>query len=270
MTFKGKAHQAIVARLLDEIRAQDSVPTISVKSDMIVSGKGGATHQIDVYWAFLVGTKACKCVITAQHWDKPVSQRELDRFRAVLADLPALHTGVFAGSSGYQKGARIFAESCGIAVYVFPFTIEMTNDSVTFFVPRFERVSPVFDEQWIEAVLTRKMREGEGLDPNAWSPDERTHLFDERRAAKTVREVLHEHYLAEMRETPAHEICVRFDRPTYIETGDQEAPILKVSGLDALFSITSYTEDFNRVSEDFAHGAVTFTLAKACAQSFGE
>jgi len=80
-----------------------------------------------------------------------------------------------------------------------------------------------------------------------------------------VREVLHEHYLAEIREMPAHEICIRFDRPTYVDTGDQNAPMLKVNGLDALFSVTSHVETFKRVSKDYAHGAVAFMLADALA-----
>ncbi|MGZ4853472.1 MAG: hypothetical protein ACXV3D_09860, partial [Halobacteriota archaeon] len=66
-------------------------------------------------------------------------------------------------------------------------------------------------------------------------------------------------------EMPAHEICIRFDRPTYIDTGDQNAPMLKVNGLDALFSVTSRVETFKRVSKDCAHGAVEFILAGALA-----
>jgi hypothetical protein len=104
-----------------------------------------------------------------------------------------------------------------------------------------------------------KLREGGSLELNARS-DEQTHLFDEHCAAKTVREVLHEHYLAEIREMPGHEICIRFDRPTYVDTGDQNAPMLKVNGLDALFSVTSHVETLKRVSKDYAHGAVEFIL----------
>jgi hypothetical protein len=71
-----------------------------------------------------------------------------------------------------------------------------------------------------------------------------------------VREVLHEYYLAEKTEVPAHEICVLFDKPTYIETGDLAAPMLKLNGLNAVFSMTSHAETLRYVSKDYAHRAV--------------
>ncbi len=263
MAHRREAHLTIVTKLLDEIRKQDSVQTLVIEPNKILHGKGGVSHQIDVYWEFMAGAKAYQCAIEAKHWDKPVSRRELSRFSAVLKDLQWPHKGVFVASSGYQKGAHNFAERYGIDVYIFPFTIEMTNDDVTFFIPRFEHIAPVFDEEWIESVLMPKLRKGGSSEVNTRSPDEQTHLFDEHCAAKTVREVLHEHYLAEIRETAAHEICIRFDRPTYVDTGDQNAPMLKVNGLDALFSVTSHVEPFKRVSKDYAHGAVEFILRDA-------
>jgi hypothetical protein len=167
-------------------------------------------------------------------------------------------TGIFLASSGFKRGARAYAELNGINVWIFPFTIEKVNDAVTFFVATFEDVSPVFDEEWIEKVLKPKLREGTPTPVSLGGTDERTHLFDEHCAAKTVREVLHEHYLAEMTEVPAHEICVLFDKPTYIETGDLAAPLLKLSGLNAIFSLTSHTETLQSVSKDFARRAVDF------------
>jgi hypothetical protein len=260
MAHRSEAHLTIVTKLVDEIRLQDSVQTIVIEPTKILHGKSGATRQVDVYWEFVASAKAHKYAIEAKHWDKPVSRRELSRFRAVLNDLQGRYKGVFVASSGYQKGARKYAERHDIDVYIFPFTIEMTDDDVTFFIPKFEHIAPVFDEEWIESVLMPKLREGGSFKVNALSPDEQTHLFDEQCAAKTVREVLHEHYLAEIRETPAHEICIRFDRPTYVDTGDQNAPMLKVNGLDALFSVTSHVETFKSVSNEYAHGAVEFML----------
>ena len=219
------------------MRRQDSVQTSIIEPNKILHGKSGTSHQIDVYWEFMAGAKAYKCAIEAKHWDKPVSRRELSRFSAVLRDLQGPHKGVFVASSGYQKGAHNFAERYSIDVYIFPFTIEMNDDNVTFFIPKFEHIAPVFDEEWIESVLMPKLREVGSSEVNARSPDEQTHLFDEHCAAKTVREV--------------------------VNTGDQNAPILKVNGLDALFSVTSHVETFKRVSKDYAHGAVEFILTDA-------
>ncbi len=84
MAHRREAHLTIVTKLLDEIRKQDSVQTLVIEPNKILHGKGGASHQIDVYWEFMAGAKAYQCAIEAKHWDKPVSRRELSRFSAVL------------------------------------------------------------------------------------------------------------------------------------------------------------------------------------------
>ncbi|MGA7075628.1 MAG: restriction endonuclease [Halobacteriota archaeon] len=257
MISRGRAHDAIVAELVDQINAEDSVQTFAVEPYKVIEGSS-ATHKIDVYWEFLAGAQTHRCAIEARHWDKPVSLRALGKLRKVLSDLPDPPTGILLASSGFKKGARAYAEHHGIDVWIYPFTIETMNDDVTFFVAKFEHVSPVFDEDWIEKVLKPKLREGVPVPVNLEGTDERTHLFDEHCAAMTVRQVLHEYHLAEMTEMPAHEICVLFDKPTYIETGDLAAPILKVSGLNAVFSMTSHTETLRRVSKDYARRAVEF------------
>jgi hypothetical protein len=258
MTDRGKAHEAIVAELIDQINKENSVRTLVVEPYKNLKGTSGANHQFDVYWESQTGAHTQRYVIEAKHWDKPVSLRELGRFQKAINDLQVPPTGIFLGSSGFKRKARAYATSHGIDVWTYPFTIEAKNDDVTFFVAKFEDVSPVFDEEWIEKVLKPKLREGAPVPVNLEGTDNRTHLFDEHCAAKTVREVLHEHYLAEKAEVPAHEICVLFDKPTYIETGDLAAPLLKVSGLDAVFSLTSHTETLRHVSKDYARRAVAF------------
>jgi len=116
MAYRNEAHLTIVTKLVDEIRLEDSVETIVVEPNKRLRGKSGATHHVDVYWEFVAGAKAHKCAIEAKHWDKPVSRRELSRFRAVLNDLQGQHKGVFVASSGYQKGARNYAERHSIDV----------------------------------------------------------------------------------------------------------------------------------------------------------
>jgi Restriction endonuclease len=258
MSNRDKAHEAIVAELVDQINKEDSVQTLVVEPYKNLKGISGATHQLDVYWEVRTGVQTHRYAIQAGQWYKPVSLRDLGRLRKVLNDLQESPTGIFLASSGFKRGARAYAQHHGIDVWIYPFTIETMGDAVTFFVATFEDVAPIFDEEWIEKVLKPKLREGTPVPVNLGGTDQRTHLFDENCAAKTVREVLHEYYLAEMTEAPPHEICVLFDKPTYIETGDLAAPMLKVSGINAIFSLTSHTETVQSVSKDYARRAVDF------------
>jgi hypothetical protein len=258
MSYRGKAHEAIIAELVDQVTKEGSVQTLAVESNKNLKGIAGTTHQFDVYWEFQTCGKTHRCAIEAKYWDKPVSRRELGRFRKALDDVQASPTGIFLASSGFEKHARVYAQHQNVDVWVYPFSIKVEDEEVTFFVAKFDHVSPVFDEVWIEKVLKPKLQDGAPVPVNLGGTDEQTHVFDEHCAAKTVREVLNEHYLAKMTDVPAHEICVLFEKPTYIETGDPAAPMLKLNGLDAVFSMTSHTETLRHVSMDYARRAVEF------------
>jgi hypothetical protein len=258
MSYRGNAHEAIVAELVDQVKKEGSMQTLVVESYKNLKGSSGTTHQFDVYWVFQTGGKTHRCVIEAKYWDKPVSLRELGRLRKALDDVQVSPTGIFLASSGFEKQARGYAQHQNIDVWVYPFSIKVKNEEVTFFVAKFDHVSPVFDEDWIEKVLKPKLQDGAPVPVNLEGTDEQTHLFDEHWAITTVREVLNEYYLAEMTDVPAHEICVLFDKPTYIETGDPVAPMLKLNGLDAVFSMASHTEALRHVSTDYARRAVEF------------
>ncbi len=261
MSYKGTAHNAIVAELVDQIKNEGSVQTLTVESYKKLKGISGTTHQFDVYWKFQTRGETHICAIEAKYWDKPVSLRELGRLRTALKDVQDSPNGVFLASSGFEKHARAYAHRQNIDVWVYPFTIKVINGEVTFFIAKFEHVSPVFDEVWIEKILKPKLQDGASVPVTLEGTDEKTHLFDENCAAKTVREVLNEYYLAEMTDVPAHDICVLFDKPTYIETDDLAAPMLKLNGLDAVFSVTSETETLRYVSKDYARRAVEFIAA---------
>jgi hypothetical protein len=258
MTYRGTAHDAIIAELVDQIKNEGSVQTLVVESYKNLKGISGTTHKFDVYWEFQAKGKTHRCAIEAKFWDKPVSLRELSKLRKALNDVEASPSGVFLASSGFEKHARVYAQEHNIDAWVYPFTIKVVDGEVTFFVATFGNVSPVFDEVWIEKVLNPKLQVGASIPMSPQGTDEQTHLFDEHCAAKTVREVLNEHRLAEMTDVPAHEICVLFEKPTYIETGDTAAPMLKLNGLDAVFSMTSHTETIRHVSKDYARRAVEF------------
>ena len=116
MTNRGKAHEAIVAELVDQIKKEDSVQTVVVEPYKNLIGTSGATHQFDIYWEFQIGVQTHRCVIEAKHWDKLVSLRELSRLRKAINDLHVSPTGVFLGSSRFKRRARAYAAHYGLDV----------------------------------------------------------------------------------------------------------------------------------------------------------
>ena len=61
MTYRGKAHEAIIAELVDQIKKEGSVQTLVVESYKNLKGISGTTHQFDVYWEFRTRGKTHRC-----------------------------------------------------------------------------------------------------------------------------------------------------------------------------------------------------------------
>jgi len=115
---KGKPYELLTQAIFQDIVDQDSVQTIDVQHDVELQGKT-TKHQIDVYWKWKLKSAGIEYVtiVQAKDWANPVKQGQLLQFKAVLDDLPGQPRGVFVTSSGYQSGAKTFADNNGIMLY---------------------------------------------------------------------------------------------------------------------------------------------------------
>lgn len=85
---------------------------IEVKHNTTVTGKSGATHQVDVYWEFQIAGKTYKTFIECKHYKSAVSIGHIRNFYGVLEDVGT--NGIFVTKVGYQSGAEKFAKYYGI------------------------------------------------------------------------------------------------------------------------------------------------------------
>jgi Restriction endonuclease len=82
---------------------------ISVSRDMIIQGRDGLKHQIDVYYEFeLVGLRH-RIAIECKNTGRPIEKDEILAFSAKIRDCPGVR-GCFVAVNGYQSGAKQFAE----------------------------------------------------------------------------------------------------------------------------------------------------------------
>ena len=112
----GKRYELLVQEIFHVLLNQNEVENIGVRHDVTLQGKT-TTHQVDVYWEFEKGGIRYRTVVQAKDWATPVVQGELLKFKSVLDDLPQQPRGVFVTRTGYQDGARKYAQAHGITLY---------------------------------------------------------------------------------------------------------------------------------------------------------
>jgi hypothetical protein len=86
---------------------------IEVQHNVTLTGQSGATRQIDV----LIKQNESLTLIECKYWKKRVERANIDVLYAGMEDLNACK-GIFFTTTGYQEGAKIYAESKGITIFV--------------------------------------------------------------------------------------------------------------------------------------------------------
>lgn len=87
-----------------------------VSTNLLIQGKSGVKHEFDVYYEFQHLNIKHRIAIECKDWNTPVTKGEVGEFIAKLNDLNNI-SGVMVAKSGYQAGARQFAEANGIQLH---------------------------------------------------------------------------------------------------------------------------------------------------------
>ena len=116
MKNTGEEYELIVQKVFQSILDQKFVKNIKVEHNVTLQGKS-TTHQIDVYWEFSDGISNYATIVQAKDYNRKVSQDKLLTFKSVIDDLPGHPKGIFVTKTGYQKGAKAYAEANDILLY---------------------------------------------------------------------------------------------------------------------------------------------------------
>ncbi|WP_180962759.1 restriction endonuclease [Pseudomonas guariconensis] len=89
---------------------------VKVSHDQTLTGRSGATRQIDVVVEHTKGPYKYLTLIECKYWKESVKREQIDVLHASMLDLNA-SKGVFFTTKGFQRGALKYAESKGITLY---------------------------------------------------------------------------------------------------------------------------------------------------------
>jgi hypothetical protein len=126
----GRSYEILVKEIFQTIHDQDQVANVEVEHNKTLQGIV-ETHQIDVYWKFEKGGITHEAVVQAKDWQSRVTKGELLHFKAVLDDLPNQPRGIFVTRSGYQQGAKNYANAHGIILYALDEPRPRPNTTIT-------------------------------------------------------------------------------------------------------------------------------------------
>ena len=91
----------------------DVVRTTTVQHDVMLVGRSGQKHQIDVYWEYEIAGNKHRVAIECKNYNKPVPIGKVRDFKGVLDDLNGVN-GIMVTKVGYQEGTKKYAQEYGI------------------------------------------------------------------------------------------------------------------------------------------------------------
>lgn len=154
-----KVYEELVWEIYQALVDQSDVKNVTVQHDVTLTGKSGATHQIDVYWEFEVAGLVHRTCIECKHYGRKVEKTKVAAFSRVISDLEA--KGIMVTTEGYQKGALLVAKADGIRLVQVNWIIRKITANITVKSATLVDLDPVFDPEAVRAM--QEKHPGESL-----------------------------------------------------------------------------------------------------------
>lgn len=260
MKNTGTSYELLAKAIFQQLLEQDEVETIRLEHNVTFQGKT-TTHQIDVYWEFKVGAVVYHTCVQAKDWGQPVQQAHVMTFKSVLDDLPFRATGIMVSRSGYQSGAKEFAEGNGIGLY------ELRQMQVDDWVGRIRSIQikleamapyardfkPHADEAWFKNESSRLgLKEGEQISIAGYTKE--LSLSDESgKVFGTFDSIVDSHLPRPLVEKEAERISLIFDTPVFVQTTHPILKQIKLTGFDITIGVSKMEQEILLNGDDIVH-----------------
>lgn len=110
-------YEILTKAVYEAILAQDGVKNIDVQHNVVVMGRSGVGHQIDVSWEFMQAGTTHRVLIECKNYATNLTLEKARNFFAVLHDI-GNSVGLIVTKTGFQKGAANFCKFYGIGLKV--------------------------------------------------------------------------------------------------------------------------------------------------------
>ena len=258
----GKEYEMLTKEIFGAILKQESVKTTRIEHNSVVQGIT-AKHQIDVLWEFVFGGVSYLTLVQAKDWNQSVDIGKLIQFKGVLNDIDGQPRGVFVTKTGYQIGAKDFAEKNGIKLFElrdprdedWEGRIRRITFNLRARMPSCSQLRIAHDVAWMQSELQRLGLEDFEYEISGMENEiQLTNL--EGAVIGTVRDITVALIPADVNDLPPEDRTHIFHDPTFIASGNPVIPRIKLSHLTGRVEVRTET----RVLETHGDALVKFVL----------
>ncbi|WP_417508728.1 restriction endonuclease [Methylophaga sp.] len=148
-------YELLVTELYQGMLNFDGYENLRVEHDVVIRGKSGATHQIDVFWEFKFAGVTYRTCVECKNYKRSVTKNQVAAFSAILNDIGNAN-GIIATTAGYQKGAKSFAASHDIRLVLVNHLLNSVNIELQMNTNHFSNVRFNFVDSSVRAALENK------------------------------------------------------------------------------------------------------------------
>ncbi len=142
MTNPNIEYEKLVAEILQGMLEFDGLENLRVEHDVTITGKSGASHQIDVFWEFKAAGTIYRTCVECKRYKSSVKKSHVASFAEVLRDIGNAN-GIIATTNSFQKSAKLLAKENNIRLVLVNHLIKTIHLSVIPIMSNF--VNPKFN-----------------------------------------------------------------------------------------------------------------------------
>jgi hypothetical protein len=159
----GVSYEMLTEAVFSRLKSLTSIGA-TVQRDVQISGKSGATYQIDLVVDIPSEVLPFKALVQCKDWGNRVKREQVMAFHSVLNDVAGQPRGIFVTRSGFQAGAVEYGRHHGIELYElrapkdedWEGLVRSVELTMSLRAPRFENVRIVPDDEWVRSQLLER------------------------------------------------------------------------------------------------------------------
>ncbi|RGB67582.1 restriction endonuclease [Provencibacterium massiliense] len=109
-------YELFVKEIYDYLHSADGIQNIDIQHNVKLKGMSGCSHQIDVYWRFVIAGIEYQVAVECKNYKGKIAIGKLRDFNSVIEDIGNIN-GIFVSKYGFQSGAKEYAKQRRIKLY---------------------------------------------------------------------------------------------------------------------------------------------------------
>jgi hypothetical protein len=126
MTDPNIEYEKLVAEIHQAMLNHDGFENLRVEHNVVIIGRSGAKHQIDVFWEFKAAGMIYRTCVECKNYRSAIKKSHVASFATILDDIGNAN-GVIATTTSYQQGAKLLAKDKNIRLVLVNYLLKTVH-----------------------------------------------------------------------------------------------------------------------------------------------